>query len=112
MDHARKKDLLREYREIKPQAGIFAVTCTAAGKIWTSASPNLATAKNGVWFQLRAGGYINKQAQAAWNEHGESAFAFEVLEEIADDNREMVALLLKEREAHWRKERGAEKLVG
>jgi hypothetical protein len=112
MDNARKKDLIREYREAKPRAGIFAVTCAAAGKVWTAASPNLATAKNGVWFQLRAGGYINRKAQAAWTQHGEDAFAFEVLEEIADDNLQMTGLLLKEREAHWRQERAAEKLVG
>jgi hypothetical protein len=34
------------------------------------------------------------------------------VEEIADENALLIDVLLKERDAHWRKELGAEKLAG
>lgn len=110
MDNARKRELVREYAERKQIPGIFAVR--APGHIWTGTSRNIATAQNGIWFGLRTGSYTNKQAQAAWNAHGEAAFSYDVLEEIADDNPQMIGLLLKEREAHWRAELGAGKIAG
>ncbi len=105
MDNARKKELAREYKEQKRSAGIFAVRCTDS--IWVGPSRNLDKEQNSLWFQLRHGGHMNKQMQAAWNAHGESALTYEILEEIVDDNPQMIGLRLKERDAHWRKELGA-----
>jgi len=110
VDSARKKELVREYADRKQTPGVFAVR--ADGHVWTGTSRNLVTAQNGIWFALRTGGYTNKEAQAAWNTHGEAAFTYEVLEEIADDNPQMVGLLLKEREAHWRDQLAAKKIAG
>jgi hypothetical protein len=110
VDNARRKELVREYAERKQAPGVFAVR--AGGAVWTGVSRNLATAQNGIWFGLRMGTYVNKAAQAAWNAQGEAAFSFEVLEEIADDNPQMIGLLLREREAHWRERLGARKIAG
>jgi hypothetical protein len=112
MDNARKKDMLREYRETKQRAGIFSVTCTPTGQCWIGTSRNLDKQQNSVWFQLRSGGLPNKDAQSAWNTHGEANFAFAVVEEVTDDNALIIGELLKERDAHWRKELGAGKLLG
>ena len=57
------------------------------------------------------GSFPGMSLQEAWNMHGETAFAFEILEEIRDENEEMIPLLLKEREALWRKELGARALI-
>lgn len=110
MDNKRKKELAREYAERKQVAGVFAVRCGDAA--WVGTSRNLTSAKTGLWFQLRQNGYINKAMQALWNAHGEAGFVFDVLEEITDDNPEMIALLLKEREAAWRGELNARGLAG
>jgi len=107
MDSARKKDLIREYKERKRSAGIFAVRCAASGEVWVGPSRNLDKEQNSLWFQLRTGGHMNKALQAAWTSHGESAFAYEVLEEIVDDNPQLIGLLLKERDAKWREQLGA-----
>ncbi len=112
MENTRKKDLIREYRERKATPGVFAVHCTATGTRWIASARNLDTQKNGIWFQLRMGNHLNKTLQAVWNQHGEAAFSYDVLEVVADENPQMIALLLKERDAHWRKELGAEKLFG
>jgi hypothetical protein len=112
MDNARKKEIAREYRERPLQAGVFAVVCRQTGQRWISSTRNLDKQQNSVWFQLRMGNHMNKPLQAAWNVHGEAGFAYEIVEEVKDDNALLIDTLLKERDAHWRKELGAEKLVG
>lgn len=111
MDKARRKELLQSYKEQKAKPGVFAIRCTATGQAWTHTSPDLGRQQSGLWFQLRMGGFPGQSLQAAWKAHGEAAFVFDVLEEIADDNALIIPVLLKEREAHWREELGAERLV-
>jgi hypothetical protein len=111
MDNARKKELVREYKEQKAQPGIFAVRCTATHQVWVAKAPDLGKRKSGLWFQLGMGGFPGKSLQEAWNAHGEAAIAFEILEEIKDDNELMIPVLLKEREAYWRQALKAEALI-
>src|SRR5262249_31095605 len=110
MTASRKKELVREYRERKIRPGIFAVRCAAAGKIWNGISRDLDSQQNGIWFQLRMGNHMNRGLQEAWNREGADAFQFEILEVLEDENPEMIALLLKEREVQWREKSGASKL--
>jgi hypothetical protein len=110
MSAARKKDLIREYKERKVRPGIFAVRCVPENALWTGASRDLDSQQNGIWFQLRMGNHMNRALQEAWNRHGAEAFQFEILEAVEDENAEMIDLLLKEREAQWRAECGAAKL--
>ena len=108
----RRKDLIREYKEKKPRPGIFAVRCAATGENWIGSSRNLDTQKNGIWFQLRSGSYVNAELMAAWKTHGEDAFSFDELEVVDDENAQLIDLLLKDRAAHWREKLVAKKLVG
>ncbi len=85
--------------------------CAATGAVWVAQAPDIDKRQNGLWFQLRMGGFPGKSLQEAWAAHGEPAFSFEILEEIRDENEKMIPLHLKEREAHWRKELGAAALV-
>lgn len=110
MDNARKKEMLREYKETPQRAGVFAVVC--GERRWTGATRNLDKQKNSLWFQLRMGNYPNADLQKAWNEAGEAAFTYEELEEVKDDNALIVGELLKEREAAWRAQLAAEKFAG
>ena len=113
MDKSRKKDLIRTFKEQKPNPGIFAVRCKATDEAWVASSPNLVSQQNGIWFQLRMGGrYYVASLQSAWKQHGEDAFAFEVLEEVKDENALLIPALLKERAIHWRKELGAGPVMG
>jgi hypothetical protein len=112
MDNARKKNLVREFREAKQRAGIVSLSCTATGQRWIGTSRNLDKQRNGLFFQLRLNGHPNKDAQAAWNAHGEQVFVYEIVEEVTDDNPLLIGELLKERDVFWRKELGAGKLTG
>jgi hypothetical protein len=96
-----------EFKSRKTDKGVFAVRC-AAGPVWVSSSRNLAASRTGLWFCLRNGMHHNKQLQAAWNQHGEAAFTFEVLETFEED---MPPILLKDacsnRQKHWQLETSA-----
>jgi hypothetical protein len=114
MDNQTRRQAIRDYKERKVPAGIFAVRCAAAGQSWVGQSQNLEQQKNRIWFGLRQGGFPNPALKAAWAAHGEAAFAFEVLEEVdvtdlSDYARDSI---LKDRGAHWRAELGATKIVG
>lgn len=82
---AEKKEAIREFKERKASPGIYALRCTATGRAWVDSSPNLASAQNSQFFQLRQGLHRNKELQSEWNTRGEDAFVFEVLEAIAED---------------------------
>jgi hypothetical protein len=114
MDKQSRRQLVRDYKERKVPAGIFAVRCAASGEIWLGASRNLATQQNSIWFGARTGGYANRALQAAWTAHGEGAFAFEVLETLDDEDLTPLGRsdLLKRRLAHWLETTGGAKIVG
>lgn len=110
MTMGHRKDLVREYKERKTRPGVFAVRCVPDGASWIGTSRDLDSQQNGIWFQLRMGNHMNKILQQAWTGQGADAFRFEILEVVEDENAEMIGLLLKEREAHWREQSGAAKL--
>ena len=101
IDRSRRKELVREYRERKASMGVYAVRCEEADKIWVAATRHLDKQKNSLWFVLGSGSHPNRTMQSTWNAHGESAFHYEALEEVTDENPLVVDLLLKERSAHW-----------
>ncbi|MFC3069265.1 GIY-YIG nuclease family protein [Phenylobacterium soli] len=114
MDKQSRREALRQYKETKRPAGIFAVRCAASGQVWVGASRNLDQQQNGLWFGLRLGTHPNKVMQAAWKAHGEAAFALERLETIDDEDLSALALSLrlKDAEQRWRDQLGAGKVAG
>ena len=114
MPDQRKRDLARAYKERKPRRGVFAVRCSGSGVCWASASPNLDTQQNATWFALRMGSHPNRVLQAAWREHGEGAFSYEIVAELSDEERSDYALRadLKALEADWRERLQASAVTG
>ena len=114
MNKASRRDLVRDYKERKAVAGVYAVRCAPSGEIWTAGSRNVDLQQNSLWFGLRNGGHINRAMQAAWTAHGEAAFSFEVLERIEDEALTPQGVLdrLKDRQRHWLETLGAKKAVG
>lgn len=104
-----KRAARAEYKLKKTPKGIFAVRCRATGEVWAGASNHLDSHVNQIWFILRSGRHPNKPMQAAWNEHGESAFAYEILEALEDDvDRLLLKDLLDRRLKHWKQAVGAQ----
>ena len=67
MDKQSRREAIRDYKERATSRGVFAVRCRPTGQVWVAASRNLAQQQNAIWFGLKAGGYVNRAAQAAWN---------------------------------------------
>jgi len=114
MEKARKREIVQQYKERKSAPGIFAVRCKPTDDVWVGVTRDLESQRNGTFFMLRQGSHTNKKMLAAWNAHGEDAFAYEPLEEI--DAKDLTPYLLnaalKERELHWRKELNAGNVIG
>jgi hypothetical protein len=107
-----RKEAIRAYKERKPCRGAFAVRCTGTGHVWVGSSPNLDKARNGIWFGLNLGSYIDKNLQAEWNTHGEPAFEYEILEKLDEDVPAMaVQDLLKEKKGLWAERLAARTLL-
>lgn len=115
MDKASRRDAVREYKERPPRRGVFAVRCATTAEVWVSASPNLEKQQNGLWFQLGLGSHPNRALQAAWTEHGEAAFTFEILAELepsSEASAYAVRADLKALETEWRERLGARAVAG
>jgi hypothetical protein len=107
-----RKEAIRAYKELKPARGAYAMRCAASGQVWVGSSMNLDATRNGLWFGLRHGSYIDKTLQAAWDAHGEPEFSYEILEKFDDDVCPIeLKDLLKARRAHWAEKFGARKLL-
>lgn len=114
MDKTARREAIRDYKEKKPLAGVYAIRCAPTGEVWVAAAPNVEPQEQRHFFGLRTGGHPNKPLQAAWAKHGAEAFTFEILEALEDKDLTPIgrADLLKARERHWLENSGAKKLVG
>ena len=97
-----KRQARKAFKSKQTPRGIFAIRCRASEQTWLGSSTHLDSEQNRAWFELCHGMYRNPRMQAAWNAHGETAFAYEILETFDDD---LSPLLLKdafaERLKHW-----------
>jgi hypothetical protein len=82
---AARRQIANDFKDRRVSRGIFAVRCAATEQVWVGSSPNLDSARNSLWFQLRIGQCRNADLQSAWKQHGEPAFTLEVVEQFDDE---------------------------
>ncbi|WP_293473461.1 GIY-YIG nuclease family protein [Phenylobacterium sp.] len=114
MDRQSRRERVRDFKERKTAAGVYAVRCAPSGQVWVGGSRNIDPQRNSIWFSLKQGAHMNRAMQAAWTAHGEGAFAYEVLERIEPGEMTPLGLadLTRTRERHWIAALGAQKAVG
>jgi len=99
---ASRRQIADEFKQRKIPRGIFVVRCSATGETWVGSSPNLASVRNSLWFQLGTGQYRNRPLQQAWQEHGEGAMTLDVLEPFDDEMSPLLLNdLLTEKKKEW-----------
>lgn len=112
MKPQQKKAAITAYKERKVVPGIYAIRCTADGRRWIGAAPDLSTIQNRHWFGLRMGTHPHPQMQSAWRAYGLQSFAFEEIERFEDLDDDVTTYVrdskLHDRLAHWRTVLGAE----
>lgn len=97
-----RKAALRAYKERKVRPGVYAVRHRGTGRAWADSTPDLDTARNGLWLRLNQGRHLDKGLQEAWNRFGEEAFEYAILE-VLEEELEPVFLrdALKAMKAKW-----------
>jgi len=75
----RRKELIRQYKEMKIEAGVYQIKNTKNQKVFVASTVNLKT-MNGKRMMLDGGVHKNKKLQEEWNKFGGEAFLLEVLE--------------------------------
>ncbi|WFA08880.1 GIY-YIG nuclease family protein [Tissierella sp. Yu-01] len=84
----RKKELKEQYKQMKPDMGIFIVRSNKTNKCYIETSQNLNGFINRTRFQLNSGGHPNERFQRDWKEQGENNFTIEILEKLEYDKDE------------------------
>ena len=77
-----RKAAIRKYKETPPPIGVVCVRNTTGAKVLVERSVNAPAMLNRMRFQLEHGSHPNRSLQADWNELGEAAFTFEVLDTL------------------------------
>ncbi|OEO31052.1 hypothetical protein VW23_018360 [Devosia insulae DS-56] len=111
MHAEQKKAALLAYKERKQQMGIYAVVCVPSGQTWVGQTRNLDKLQNRIWFALRLGSERPASLQDAWNTHGQDAFRYDVVAQLADAETAYPEAALKELLATWRDRLGAMSMV-
>lgn len=101
MNMERKKELKQEFKEVKVEGGIYAITNKQNGKKFVASTRNFKTL-NGTRFTLETGTHTNRVLQEEWKKYGEEGFEIapvEVLKkpenEYMDEKKELEKLLTK-----------------
>ena len=102
MDQKRRRELLWEYRNRKPEMGILSYLCVATGESFLGISRETRADINSNRMKLTTNWHPNKALQALWNRYGEEGFqvTVEVLpydekEDKQDYTKELEELLAK-----------------
>lgn len=101
MDKERRKELLEEYKKIKTYMGVVQITNKVNGKVFIAGYPNLKNKWSTIQSQLDMGMHVNSALQKDWNELGQQAFSYTVLEQKEADEVNDVRWELKQMEKSW-----------
>jgi hypothetical protein len=101
MDKKRRKELLEEYRQLKTYMGVYQIKNNVSGKIFISTCSNLKSRWLTIRGQLDVGRYAISELQKDWNELGEEAFTYEVLEQKETDEIKDIRWELEQMEKPW-----------
>ena len=78
----RKKELKKEYRQMKPAMGVFGIQSQITGKYYLEGTANLRAAINRSIFQLNFGSHPNQELQMDWTKLGQDNFAIKIIDEL------------------------------
>lgn len=80
MDSNRKKQLMQEYKNRKPEMGIISFRCNATNESFLEISKDTKASMNSIRGKLASNWHPNKKLQALWDQYGEDGFTLSVLQ--------------------------------
>ncbi len=100
MDKSRKKELIAQYKQMKPPMGIFIIRSKVNNKCYIEETQDLKGKMNSARAKLSAGLHPNQELQKEWADFGPENFTIEILahleydkDEAKTDYKEELALL-------------------
>lgn len=84
----RKKELKLQYKQTRPQMGIFIIRSKANNKCYIQTTQDLRGVINGAKARLQGGMHINHELQKEWTDFGADNFTIEILENLEYDKDE------------------------
>lgn len=84
----RRKELKEQYKNMKPDMGLFTIRSSFSDKCYIEGTQNLKGTINSTKFKLNSGIHPNKELQKEWKEQGESGFTIDILEKLKYDKDE------------------------
>lgn len=99
MDMRRKRQLLEQYKNRRPEMGILSFRCKTTDELFLCLSQDTKADINSTRFKLLGNTHPNKRMQALWNEYGESDFEITLMKAFKydspqDDHRDKLERLL------------------
>lgn len=88
MDIKRKKELLKEWKNCRPEMGVISISCKPTGDLFLGISKDTRAEFNSNRFKLSVKLHSNKQLQELWDRYGENEFEYSVLEVLKYENLE------------------------
>ena len=82
MDTHQKKTMKEQYKQRKPEMGVLVVKNRHTSRCFLDVSTDIPSMFNRIQFQLKMGMHRCKPLQSDWNQSGESAFLFEVIDTL------------------------------
>jgi hypothetical protein len=79
---ATKKEMKEEYKQMKPDMGVFCIRTAKENRCLIFAVQDLKSRLNRLRFQLELGSYPGKELQEDWKRLGAENFVLEILEEL------------------------------
>lgn len=83
-----RKELIEQFKQMKPDMGIFWIRAKETKQYFLETSQNLKGKINSITFQLNAGAHPNQELQHEWRKLGADAFQIEILELLKYDKDE------------------------
>ena len=106
-DKARRKELLAQYKQTRPEAAVYRIVNTRTGRALLGSTPNLGVLRNKLEFarSTKMAGVLDRRLRPDIETYGIESFSIEVLELVEPEPETTAAELQQELatlEALWR----------
>lgn len=88
MDKDRKKELIAQYKQMKPDMGLLIVRSKVNNKCHIQTAKDFRSGINGLKVRLEGGFHPNRELQKEWKEFGAENFTIEILDKLEYDQDE------------------------
>ena len=101
MEKSKRKELIESYKQMDTMMGVYQIKNNVNGRIFISSFANLKNKWLTIKMQLDMGRHPNSELQQDWNELGEEAFSYSVLENKKQESDMDFKWELQQMEKAW-----------